>query len=105
MSTKYTPKSSKGAALVSSSNYNTALPDVKPDAFIGIDYHKHYSVFHVVDGEGKDLAKGRIEHHSPQGFVQLVKRWQRPRVVFEATMNWHWLFEVIEAAMQRVGSG
>jgi hypothetical protein len=30
--------------------------EFKPDAFIGIDYHKRYSVYHVLDAEGKDLA-------------------------------------------------
>ena len=40
-----------------------------------------------------------IEHHSPQDFVALVKRWPRPRVVFEACMNWHWLYEILEQAM------
>ena len=69
------------------------------DAFIGIDFHKRYSVYHVVDVEGKDLAKGRIEHRLPHEFAELVQRWKRPRVVFEATMNWHWLFEILEAAM------
>jgi hypothetical protein len=63
--------------------------EFKPDAFIGIDYHKRYSVYHVLDAEGKDLAKGRIEHCLPEEFAALLKRWQYPRVVFEATMNWH----------------
>jgi len=99
MSTKYTSKSSRDNVLGAASNSNTSLLDAKPDAFIGIDYHKRYSVFHAVDCDGRDLAKGRIEHHSPESFVHLVKRWQRPRVVFEATMNWHWLFEVLETAM------
>jgi transposase len=67
--------------------------------FIGIDYHKRYSIHHVIDAAGNDLAKGRIEHHSPQDFVALVKRWPSPRVVFEASMNWHWLYEVLEQAM------
>ena len=67
--------------------------------FIGIDYHKHYSIYHVIDAAGNDLAKGRIEHHSPQDFVALVKRWPHVRVVFEASMNWQWLFEVLERAM------
>lgn len=77
-----------------------AIPALrKPDAFIGIDYHKSYSVYHVVDAEGVELAKGRIQHVCPEAFCDLVRRWQRPRVVFEATMNWHWLFEVLESSM------
>ena len=67
--------------------------------FIGIDYHKKYSVWHAVDAAGSDLGKGRIEHHSPHDFATLVKRWPNARVVFEASMNWHWLYEVLEQSM------
>jgi hypothetical protein len=42
------------------------LPSIVTEAvtFIGIDYHKKYSVYHAVDAAGSDLGKGRIEHHS-----------------------------------------
>ena len=40
--------------------------------FIGIDYHKKYSVWHAVNAAGCDLGKGRIEHHSPHDFATLV---------------------------------
>jgi len=46
--------------------------------FIGIDYHKKYSVWHAVDAAGSDLRKGRSEHHSPHDFTTLVKRWPNP---------------------------
>jgi transposase len=72
---------------------------VEAATFIGIDYHKRYSVFHAVDAAGRDLGKGRIEHHSPKGFAQMLARWPNPRVVFEASMNWHWLFEVLEECL------
>jgi len=73
---------------------------IKPESvFIGIDYHKHYSVFCVVDSTGKTLERGRIEHHCPWQFGILVKRYPRCRVVFEASMNWHWLYELLELAM------
>jgi hypothetical protein len=55
--------------------------------FIGIDYHKRYSVYHVVDEAGKDVAKGRIDHATPDEFGNLVKRFPGCRVAFEATMN------------------
>ena len=67
--------------------------------FIGIDYHKKYSVYHAVDSAARDLGKGRIEHHSPHDFATLVNRWPNARVVFEASMNWHWLYEVLEQSM------
>jgi transposase len=70
--------------------------------FIGIDYHKRYSVYCAVNDRGEILARGRIEHVRPQDFVELVKRWPGCRVVFEASMNWHWLYEVLEGL---VGEG
>jgi transposase len=77
------------------------LPVIITEAatFIGIDFHKKYSVYHAIDAAGVDLGKGRIEHHSPQDFATLVKRWPNARVVFEASMNWHWLYEVLELSM------
>jgi transposase len=62
---------------------------------IGIDYHKRYSVYCVVDAEGEIRARGRIDHATPSQFAALVKKWPG-RVAFEATMNWHWLYEVLE---------
>lgn len=55
--------------------------------FIGIDYHKKYSVWHAIDAAGSDIGEGRIEHHCAHDFTTLVKRWANPRVVFEASMN------------------
>lgn len=67
--------------------------------FIGIDYHKRHSIWHAIDAAGCDLGKGRIEHHSQHDFATLVKRSPNPRVVFEASMNWQWLYEELEQYM------
>jgi transposase len=64
--------------------------------FIGIDYHKAYSVYNVLDVQGESLGQGRIDHAHPEDFSALVRRWPGCRVVFEAGMNWHWLFEILE---------
>ncbi|MBB5035765.1 IS110 family RNA-guided transposase [Prosthecobacter vanneervenii] len=87
--------------MITSSKTKAPPPVILTEAatFIGIDYHKKYSVWHAVDAAGCDLGKGRIEHHSPHDFATLVKRWPNPRVVFEATMNWYWLYEVLERSM------
>ena len=68
---------------------------------IGIDYHKRYSVFGVLDAQGMILERGRSDHLCPEQFVWLVRRWQGCRVVFEACMNWHWLLEILEEVMPR----
>ena len=65
-------------------------------AFIGIDYHKAYSVYSVLDLQGDSLGQCRIDHAHPEDFRALVRRWPGCRVVFEAGMNWHWLFEILE---------
>ena len=65
-------------------------------AFIGIDYHKAYSVYSVLDAQGSRLGQGRIDHVHPEDFGALVRRWPGCHVVFEAGMNWHWLFEILE---------
>jgi transposase len=63
--------------------------------FIGIDYHKRYSVYCVLDSAGQIQERGRIEHSVPEGFAALLGRWPG-KVVFEASMNWHWLYELLE---------
>jgi transposase len=70
-------------------------------SFIGIDDHKRYSVFCVLDAQGVVLERGRIDHLCPEQLVALVRRWPGCRVVFEACMNWHWLLESLEEAMPR----
>ena len=67
--------------------------------FIGIDYHKAYSVYSVVDAQGSSLGHGRIDHARAEDFRALVRRWPGCRVVFEAGMNRHWLFEILESEL------
>jgi len=68
--------------------------------YIGIDFHKHYSVFCVIDESGSIIERGRIDHKIPVGFENLVKKYPGCRVVFETTMSWHWLYEILEAHME-----
>lgn len=77
----------------------THNPNRTEPVSIGIDYHKRYSVFCVIDAEGEVLERGRIEHVEPGAFLALLARWPRGRVVFEASMNWHWLYEILEGRL------
>ncbi|MFM8981774.1 MAG: hypothetical protein ACKOLA_02505 [Spartobacteria bacterium] len=65
-------------------------------SYIGIDFHKRYSVFCAIDSADRILERGRIDHSTPQLFIDLVKRHPGCRVVFETTMNWAWLYELLE---------
>lgn len=70
-----------------------------PEYFIGLDYHKRYSVYCILNAAGQIQARGRIEHAAPDEFAALVKKWPG-RLVFEASMNWHWLYELLERSMK-----
>lgn len=50
-------------------------PAAPPQYFTGIDYHKRYSVYCVLNAAGKVQARGRIEHATPDEFGTLVKQW------------------------------
>ncbi len=63
---------------------------------IGIDYHKRYSLICVLDDEGREVALERIEHAFPERFAELLGAHVPAQVAFEATMNWGWLYEVLE---------
>ena len=47
---------------------------VELPSFIGIDYHKRYSVFCVLDAQGGFTERGRIDHGCPEQFIDLL-RW------------------------------
>ena len=64
--------------------------------FIGIDYHKRYSVVCIIDEAGQIVAEERIEHAFPERFGQLIGAQAPCQVGFEATMNWGWLHEILE---------
>jgi hypothetical protein len=58
-------------------------------SFIGIDYHKRYSVFCVLDTQGAILERGRIDHLCPQQFAS----------------SWAWISRIAGAAMAWVPRG
>lgn len=73
--------------------------------YAGIDYHKNYSVVHLLDEEGATLRQGRVDGNRPAGFAALLGGFEPGQVhcVFEATMNWGKLYDVlveIEAVAQ-----
>jgi transposase len=63
----------------------------------GIDYHKRYSVAHVLDGRGETMRKGRIEPNSLQAFAAFFSGFEEKQVrcVFEASMNWGYLYDLL----------
>lgn len=53
----------------------------------------------MIDAQGKVLAQGRVDHSIPEDFHRLVERWPGSKVAFGASMNWHWLYEILETVM------
>jgi transposase len=64
--------------------------------YVGIDYHKRYSVVCIIDAAGGLVAEERIEHAFPERFGQLLGAHAPCQAAFESTMNWGWLHEILE---------
>ena len=64
----------------------------------GIDYHKRYSVVHVLDAAGGTVKKGRVEPNSEAAFAAFFSGFGEAcvRCVFEASMNWGYLYDLLE---------
>jgi transposase len=65
---------------------------------IGLDAHKRYSQFEVLDHLGKTLSKGRLQHD--RGTLQKFFAQFPPGtpVALETVGNWYWIADEIEAA-------
>jgi len=65
--------------------------------FAGIDYHKRYSVIHVLNGAGATVKTGRIEPNSLGGFAGFFAGFApgSVRAVFESSMNWGYLYDLL----------
>ncbi len=55
--------------------------------YIGIDYHKRYSVVSILDDAGRIVAEQRIENAFPEHFCELIGAHGPCHVACEATMN------------------
>jgi transposase len=66
--------------------------------YVGIDYHKFYSVVHVIDAEGKTVRQARVPGNDPRAFQGLFYALGGDcQVVFEASTNWCKLYDILEA--------
>ena len=73
---------------------NTRIPKL---FYVGIDYHKRYSVVHVIDDAGQSVCQTRVHLNDRRLFQAIFLRLDGPcRVVFEACMNWCKLYDLLE---------
>src|ERR1043165_5845219 len=67
-----------------------------PMRYVGIDYHKRYSVCSATDERGQPLKERRIAGNSAAGFAQFFAELGEPsKVVMEACWNWGWLYDLL----------
>ncbi len=68
---------------------------------VGIDYHKKYSVVTAIDDEGERVLEGRIAPNSLEQFEAFFEQLGGPaRVVFEAGLNWGYLYDILSEVPQ-----
>jgi transposase len=64
--------------------------------YVGIDYHKRYSVLCATDERGQKLKQGRVNGNTASGFAQFFAELGEPsKVVMEACWNWGWLYDLL----------
>src|SRR5947199_2586663 len=64
--------------------------------YVGIDYHKRYSVLCATDERGQELKQRRINGNSASGFAQFFSELgEESKVVMEACWNWGWLYDLL----------
>jgi transposase len=69
--------------------------------YVGIDYHKRYSVLSATDERGQTLKEGRIAGNTPAGFAQFFSELGEPsKVVMEACWNWGYLYDLLAEVPQ-----
>ncbi len=65
--------------------------------YVGIDYHKRYSVVSAVDPNGQRRQEARIDGNSAAGFAQFFAGLGEPcQAVMEACWNWGYLYDLLQ---------
>jgi transposase len=64
--------------------------------YVGIDYHKRYSVVCATDERGQEVKQRRINANSAAAFAQFfAELGEENKVVMEACWNWGWLYDLL----------
>lgn len=65
--------------------------------YVGIDYHKRYSVISALDGAGNRLLETRVIGNTPEGFRRVFSQLPgKAKVAMEACWNWGKLYDILE---------
>ena len=64
--------------------------------YVGIDYHKRYSVVCATNERGQELKQQRINGNTAHGFARFFSELgEENKVVMEACWNWGWLYDLL----------
>ncbi len=64
--------------------------------YVGIDYHKRYSVVCATNERGGEIKQQRINGNTVAGFTRFFSELGEPaKVVVEACWNWGWLYDLL----------
>jgi transposase len=64
--------------------------------YVGIDYHKAYSVLAAMNERGQLVDEARIAGNSPVAFAQFFRSLDGPaKAVLEGTRNWGYLYDLL----------
>jgi transposase len=71
--------------------------------YYGIDIHKKYSTYTVVDEQGKIMEQGKIDN-SLENFKRIVHKSPGSgiKAVIEATSNWYYIHDLLEGMVDQV---
>ena len=65
---------------------------------VGCDAHKHYSLFAVLDHQGRPVERTRV-NHQPGAIRAFLSRFpEATPVALETVGNWYWIVDEIEQA-------
>jgi len=65
--------------------------------FVGIDFHKRYSVISAQDSAGNRLLEARINGNTPDGFKKAFSQLPgKSKVAMEACWNWGKLYDILD---------
>ncbi len=64
--------------------------------YVGVDYHKHYSVTTMMDEAGKVIGRQKIRN-DPQSLLAFADSLpQDSKIALEATNGWYYFYELLE---------
>ena len=64
--------------------------------YMGMDIHRKFSFVSVMDQEGNEIRKRRLEHDDMESFRSFFKAYKNANAAMEATCGWMWIADELE---------